>query len=78
MDVHELLQASPMCRVTGVEHVSQNEQDRRDMVEREAQMDAELLHLAADAFSDTDSDESLPAFRLFNANRYISSPENDN
>ena len=66
-DIIELLQATACCRVEPMEHISEEEQARRDEIERQEQDDRDLLAMAVDDSDDTD--DGLPAFHFFNARR---------
>ena len=66
-DIIELLQATAFCRVEPMEHISEEEQARRDEIERQEQDDRDLLAMAVDDSDDTD--DGLPAFHFFNARR---------
>ncbi len=71
-DIIELLQATAMQRVMPMEHISEEEQARRDEVERQAEEDRDIAEIWADEPMNNDSDDTddgLPAFHFFNARR---------
>ena len=68
-DIHKLLQPTSTCAVEPMEHVSEEEQQRRDEIQRQQEDDRDLL--AMEVMEDSDTDDNLPAFHFFNARRRL-------
>ncbi len=73
-NIQEIEQTSAICKVTGIHHVSLNEQARIDMRQQRIDEDEELMRLAEEAAGQSsnawsDDTDSLPAFQMFNQRR---------